>query len=84
MNHESDFGHFDGRRVRLLRQRLGLSVEALANSADLTPRHVWRLESTTRSNIHASTLIRLALALQTSVDYLLCLTDDPRKPTQRA
>jgi len=71
---------FDGQRLRVLRQRRGMSVEDLAVASGITPRHIWRLEAGGRSDVRAETLARLALALDTSADYLLGLTDDPREP----
>ena len=71
---------FDGQRLRVLRQRRGMSVEDLAAASGITPRHIWRLEAGGRSDVRAATLARLALALDTSVDYLLGLTDGPRRP----
>ena len=68
---------FDGKRLRELRVKNGLRAEDLAAAADVTPRHVWRLETGKRPNVAGVTLGRLALALDTSIDYLMCLTDDP-------
>ena len=47
-----------------------------------TARHIWRLEAGTRPRVAAVTLARIALALDTSVDYLLGLTDNPWPPDQ--
>jgi transcriptional regulator with XRE-family HTH domain len=69
---------FDSERLKELRSARGLSVEILARHAEVTVRHIWRLESGGRPNVWAVTLGRIALALDTSVDYLLGLTDDPR------
>ncbi|HIP97632.1 MAG TPA: XRE family transcriptional regulator [Anaerolineae bacterium] len=63
--------------MRAMRKRRGLSAEAVARRANLSTRHVWRLEAGTQPRVAAVTLARIALALDTSVDYLLGLTDNP-------
>ena len=68
---------FDGARLRELRLRRGLRVEELAQAAGITPRHVWRLEAGKRPRVAAVTVARLAQALDTSVDYLMHLSDQP-------
>ena len=73
---------FDGARMRALRRRRGLSAEELARLAGITPRHVWRLEAGGRPRVAAVTLARIALALDTTLDYLMGLTDDPERPTE--
>ncbi|HEY77161.1 MAG TPA: helix-turn-helix transcriptional regulator [Thermoflexia bacterium] len=77
MSRASATPSFDGRRLRALRKARGLSVGDLSTASGISPRHIWRLESGGRSDLRAATLIRLALALRTSTDYLLGLTDDP-------
>ncbi|MBC7249306.1 MAG: helix-turn-helix transcriptional regulator [Anaerolineae bacterium] len=74
--------HFDGHRLRALRQQRGLRVEDVAAISGITARHIWRLEAGNRSRVAAVTLARIALALDTSVDYLLGLTDDPNPPNR--
>jgi transcriptional regulator with XRE-family HTH domain len=68
---------FDGRRMRALRQRRGLSADGLAHKTGLTARHLRRMEIGKRPNTAAITLARVAMALGTTVEYLLGLTDDP-------
>ncbi len=77
MIHPTKPPQFDGQRLRALRKQRGLSADRLARRADLTTRHVWRLEGNKRPNVAAITLARVALALGTTVEYLLGLTDDP-------
>ena len=72
--------YFDGIRLRALRKRRGLSVEELAQRAGLTRRHIWRLEAGKRPRVAAVTLARIALALDTSVDYLVHLSDQADVP----
>ncbi|MBN2005208.1 MAG: helix-turn-helix transcriptional regulator [Anaerolineae bacterium] len=72
---------FDGQRLRALRQQHGWSAERLARRADLSTRHVWRLERNHRPQVAAVTVARLALALETTLEFLLGLTDDPQPYT---
>jgi repressor LexA len=72
---------FVGQRLRALRQQYGLSGEQLARRADVSTRHVWRLEQEPHHpHVAAVTVARLAQVLQTSVEYLLGLTDNPTWP----
>jgi transcriptional regulator with XRE-family HTH domain len=69
-----------GSRFCALREQQGLSAEKLARRADMGTRNVWRLEANERPNSAAIVVARVALALNTSVEYLVGLTDDPRPP----
>jgi transcriptional regulator with XRE-family HTH domain len=64
----------DGNRLRRLRKLSGLSAERLGRKADVSTRHVWRLERGERS-AGAEVLARLALALDTTMEYLLGIVD---------
>ena len=66
---------FDGRRLRELRRSRGLSFRCLAKLAGVNAHHIWRLEVGQRPNVRAVTLARIALALDTSVDYLMGLSE---------
>jgi transcriptional regulator with XRE-family HTH domain len=68
---------FHGERVRALRHTRGISADRLGKLADLTVRHIYRLECNQRPNVWGTTVARLAVILETSSDYLLGLTDDP-------
>ena len=69
---------FDGERLRALRKIRGLSAEKVARRADVSLRHLHRLEAGQRPNTAALTLTRVALALGTTVEYLLGTTEDNR------
>lgn len=69
---------FDGARLRAVRKQRGLSTEEVGRLADLTPRHIWRLEAGKRPKVAAITLARIALAVGVDINYLLGLTDSPR------
>ena len=63
-------------RLKALRKEQGLSAEHIARKADVSVRHLRRLEAGQRPNTSAVTLARVALALGTTVEYLLGLTED--------
>ena len=63
-------------RLKALRKEQGLSAEQIARKADVSVRHLRRLEAGQRPNTSAVTLARVALALGTTVEYLLGLTED--------
>ena len=67
----------DGERLRQLRCERGLSARKLAEQADLCVRQIWRMEAGHRPNVRAVTVARIALALGTSLDYLMGLADEP-------
>jgi transcriptional regulator with XRE-family HTH domain len=67
-----------GHRLRKLRKDKGLSAEKLARLSDVSTRQIWRLEGDTRPNSAAITVARVAQALETSLEYLLGMTDDPQ------
>jgi transcriptional regulator with XRE-family HTH domain len=71
---------FDGQRLRALRREQGLSADKLGRMAYLSTRHIWRLEGNKRPNVAAVTLGKLACALNTSIEYLLGLTNEPGNP----
>ena len=68
----------DGARIEALRLERGLTVREAAEKAGLSGAHIYRLQANERPNSAARTVARIALALDTSVEYLLGLTDDPR------
>ena len=68
---------FDGHRLHRLRKISGLSAEKLGRKADVSTRHVWRLEKGER-NAGSEVLARLALALDTTMEYLMGIVDDDR------
>ncbi len=59
-----------GKRILQRRKSLGLTQEALAEKADLTPQAVSLYESGKRA-MRSDSVLKLAAALQTSADYLL-------------
>ena len=71
---------FRGDRLRALRHTRKISADRVAKAADLTTHHVFRLERGERPNVRGITIARLALALDTTADYLLGMTDCPDRP----
>lgn len=69
-------------RLKALRKAQGLSAEQIARKADVSVRHLRRLKAGQRPNTSAVTLARVALALGTTVEHLLGLTDDTRSIQQ--
>ena len=66
----NDFNRTIGSRIRTLREQSGVTREALAESADISPQFLANIENGTRG-ISARTAVNLARALRVSVDYLL-------------
>lgn len=67
------------RRLRELRERMGLSQLQLAMRLSLNQNSISRYETGEREADH-KTLIAFADFFHVSVDYLLERTDDPRLP----
>ncbi len=60
-----------GKRVRMRREFLRLTREQLAEQVDLSPRFINSLENGS-SGVKLESLSRLAEALDTTCDYLVC------------
>lgn len=69
-----------GRRVAALGQLQGLTMDALARQCGIHPKTLSK-RVLGHAQPKADLLICLARTLQTTTDYLLGLTDDPRRPT---
>ena len=71
-------------RLCTARHHKQLSKVALAKAAQLKSPHLLTyLEKAQQPGVHAATLMRLAQALDVSIDYLVGLTDDPTPARQR-
>ena len=68
---------FRGDRLRRLRHIRNIPARQVAHTVGITTYHVYRLERGERPRAWGITVAKLALALSTSADYLLNLTDDP-------
>ena len=69
---------FHGERARTLRHQRGLSARKVAKRAGIHWRYYLRLERNERPNVSAINVAAIALALNTTLEYLLGLTDEPR------
>lgn len=61
-------------RVRVLREKNGLTQQELADKIGITNSQISRLESGKTKNISSFILVALAGLFHVSIDYLLCLT----------
>jgi transcriptional regulator with XRE-family HTH domain len=64
-----------GDRIKLRRQRLGLTQEELASQANVRRPTISELESNRRTAVSSDIVKRLAVALGCSTDYLLGMDD---------
>jgi transcriptional regulator with XRE-family HTH domain len=53
-----------------------MSVQDLAIYSRISARHIWRLERGERPNPSVNTVARLAIALETTLEYLVGMTND--------
>ena len=60
-------------RVRVLREKNGLTQQELADKIGVTNSQISRLESGKTKNISSFILVALADLFHVSVDYLLCI-----------
>ena len=72
-----------GERLRKLRKQRNLTQGQLATYGQVSQPTISQLESGWIQDITGEALARLAKALGTTTDYLLGLTDDPRRPAER-
>ncbi len=73
---------FSGIRLRGLREGRGLSQRALGELIGAPQNSIYRYEAGLVKNVPAEILIKLAKALQCSVDYLLGLSPIPETSTE--
>jgi transcriptional regulator with XRE-family HTH domain len=79
MSHDSNTASTMFReRLHALRLERGLRQVALARLAGVSPALICRMEDGSRRRAAGPIVERLSVALGTSTDYLLGLTDDPR------
>lgn len=65
-----------GRRLKTVRETRGLSQSELGEKAGIPPLMISHFETGARRGASAATLVKLANALETSIDYLLARSDD--------
>lgn len=78
MNSNQPVPSVNSRRIKQLRSNQRLRAEQVAVAANLSVAQIYRLERGDRPKVAAITLARVALALNTSLEYLLGVTDDHR------
>ena len=62
-------------RCIALREQHGLSLQDVADRADLSKSHIWELEQGRARNPTVDTAVRLARAFGVSLDYMTGLSD---------
>ena len=76
-----------GERVLLLRRRKRLTQDELAVQSGVNKMTIWRLEHGAIQDVKGHVLGKMALALETTADYLLGLREDeqpdPRTTTRQ-
>ena len=65
-----------GERILLLRRRKRLTQGALATQSGVNKMTIWRLEHGAIHDVKGQVLGKMALALETTADYLLGLRED--------
>ena len=65
-----------GERILLLRRRQRLTQDELAAQAGVNKMTIWRLEHGAIHDVKGQVLGKMALALETTADYLLGLRED--------
>ena len=77
-----------GERILLLRRRKRLTQDELATQSGVNKMTIWRLEHGAIQDVKGQVLAHMALALETTTDYLLGLREDeqpdPRTATRPA
>jgi transcriptional regulator with XRE-family HTH domain len=74
---EDTFSLTTGERIGWLVKRRGVQLSDLAATLGISEPTLWRYR-TDRRSIPSDVLGPMATALQTTTDFLLCLTEDPR------
>ena len=68
-----------GKRIKKLRKEKGLSLDQLAVMTDTAKSYLWSLENKEGQNPSSDKIIKLAEALDVTIDYLLSATEEPPK-----
>jgi transcriptional regulator with XRE-family HTH domain len=77
-----------GERILVLRRRKRLTQEALASQVGINKMTLWRLEHGAIQDVKGQVVAKMALALDTTTDYLLGLREEeqpatPAQPTRQ-
>lgn len=70
-----------GKRTKEQRKHQRLTLEALAERVDISRNFLWEIESGRKAPA-LSTMYRLSVALNVSLDYLMGTSDEPRHLTR--
>lgn len=70
-------------RIKDRREQLRMTQSDLAQKIDRDQKQVWRYENSD-SQPNATSLLELAIALETTTDYLVGLTENPSRPLRDA
>ena len=65
-----------GQRIRTIRKDKNISSEALAEKLDIAVESLWHIENGAR-NTSLGTLLKIAVELDVSLDYLVGRTESP-------
>ena len=65
-----------GQRIRTIRRDKNISSEALAEKRDIAVESLWHIENGAR-NTSLGTLLKIAVELDVSLDYLVGRTESP-------
>lgn len=65
-----------GQRIRTIRRDKNISSEALAEKLDIAVESLWHIENGAR-NTSLGTLLKIAVELDVSLDYLVGRTESP-------
>jgi transcriptional regulator with XRE-family HTH domain len=76
-------GTVRGERIKRLRDKRDLTQGQLAAYAGMAQSYLSEVERTSPSNVGSDSLVAIAKVLETSVDYLVGITDDPRSPQRK-
>ena len=69
-----------GSRIDICLEAKGWSQTELARRAHLNKVHLWKIRQGLRPNLTAVTVVRLAMALGVTTDYLLGLCEERYNP----
>lgn len=72
-----------GDRVKRLREKRAMTQAQLAADTGVAQSYLSEIERGATPSVGSDALVSVARALDTSVDYIVGLTDDPRSPTRQ-
>jgi transcriptional regulator with XRE-family HTH domain len=72
---------FDGRRLRIARERVSMTVPEVAEAAGISKAYLYQMENGDVASPSAEVVYKICRTIGTHMGYILCLADEDRDLT---